>query len=78
MYPHSIVVFVRGFVCPPTAAQTVTPLVANTAAAAAVLMPGWLSNVIVQVGTGGIHGSPSNKRMRASMAGTPFLRVVDR
>ncbi len=35
-------------------------------------------DVSVQVGCGGIHGSPSKSRVRASMAGTPFLRVVDR
>jgi len=29
-------------------------------------------------GAGGIHGSPLKRRVRASMAGTPFLRVVDR
>ena len=29
-------------------------------------------------GAGGIQGSPLKRRMRASMAGTSFLRVVDR
>ncbi len=29
-------------------------------------------------GEGGIHGLPSNRSTRAVMAGTPFLRVVER
>jgi hypothetical protein len=37
-------------------------------------------NVSVQLGwgEGGIHGFPSNRSTRAVMAGTPFLRVVER
>ena len=34
--------------------------------------------VSVQVGSGGIQGSPSKSWVRASIAETPFLRVVDR
>jgi hypothetical protein len=34
--------------------------------------------VSVQAGCGGIQGLPSKRRVSASMAGTPFLRVVDK
>jgi putative PIN family toxin of toxin-antitoxin system len=45
-----------------------------------VLSPRVALDVSVQLrwGEGGIHGFPSNRSTRAVMAGTPFLRVVER
>ena len=61
----------QGSLAPDRIAFTSTPLVA---------ISGRTSDpaVSVQVARGGIQGSPVNSRTRASMAGTPFLRVVDR